>query len=189
MGSTRCIAQSLHRPLLPSEVHYLLKKFLRSFQCRCGFDHWTESRCLCSLDIGKQKTNGKIQSVQSSEWGLKFCWLKHPDRHLTPNINKQLFKWGGHFYGSWFKVSRSQGFLVFIPQIASQHQEVQVCSLFWWALMCKKTGDFKNRPENILIFENCILDDSSSEAFSVFCFNAPTDSSFELTSVDPLNNL
>ena len=55
--------------------------------------------------------------------------------------------------------------------------------------MWKKTGDFKNRPENILIFENCILDDSSSEAFSVFCFNAPTDSSFELTSVDHLNNL
>ena len=25
MGSTRCLAQSLHRPLLPSEVHYRLK--------------------------------------------------------------------------------------------------------------------------------------------------------------------
>ena len=113
MGSTRCLAQSLHRPLLPSEVNYLLKKFLRSFQCRCGFDHWTESRCLSSLDIGKQKTNGKIQSVQCSEWGLKFCWLKHPDTHLTPKINKQRFKWDGHFYGSWFKVSRSQGFFNF----------------------------------------------------------------------------
>ena len=113
MGSTRCLAQSLHRPLLPSEVHYLLKKFLRSFQCRCGFDHWTQSRCLSSLDIGKQKTNGKIQRVQYSEWGLKFCWLEHPDRHLTPNINKQRFKWGRHFYGSWFKVSRSQGFFNF----------------------------------------------------------------------------
>ena len=55
--------------------------------------------------------------------------------------------------------------------------------------MWKKTGDFKNRPENTLIFENCIPDDSSSEAFSVFCLNTSTDSSFELTSVDPLNNL
>jgi len=55
--------------------------------------------------------------------------------------------------------------------------------------MWKKTGDFKNRPENSLIFEKCILDHNSSEAFSVFCFNASTDSSFELTSVDPLNNL
>ena len=55
--------------------------------------------------------------------------------------------------------------------------------------MWKKTGDFQNRPENNLIFENRFLDDNSSEAFSVFCFNASTDSSFEQTSVDPLNNL
>ena len=77
---------------------------------------------------------------------------------------------------------------IFIPQIAFQHQENQVCSLFWWALMWT-TGDFKNRPENTLIFENCIPDDNSSEAFSIFCFNASTDSSFELASVDPLKNL
>ena len=54
--------------------------------------------------------------------------------------------------------------------------------------MWKKTGDFKNRPENNLIFENCIPDDNSSKAFSVFCFNASTDSSFELTSVDSVEN-
>ena len=113
MGSTRCIAQSLHRPSLPSDVHYLLKNFLRSFQFRCRFNHWTESRCPSSLVNGKQKTNGKIRSVQCSERGLKFCWLKHPDRHLTPNISKQRFKWGRHSYGSWFKVSRSQGFFNF----------------------------------------------------------------------------
>ena len=33
MGSTCCLAQSLHRPLLPSEVHYLLKVW-RVFQLR-----------------------------------------------------------------------------------------------------------------------------------------------------------
>ena len=33
MGSTCCLAQSLHRPLLPSEVHYLLK-FWGVFQFR-----------------------------------------------------------------------------------------------------------------------------------------------------------
>ena len=33
MGSTRCLAQNLHRPLLPSEVHYLLK-IRRPFQFR-----------------------------------------------------------------------------------------------------------------------------------------------------------
>ena len=115
MGSARCIAQSLHRPLLPSEVHYVLKRFWKNYQFRkhCGLNHWTESRGLSSLDIGSQKTNGKVQSVQCSEWGLKFCWLKHPDRHLTPNINKKRFKWGGHFYGSWFMVSRSRGFFNF----------------------------------------------------------------------------
>ena len=55
--------------------------------------------------------------------------------------------------------------------------------------MWKKTGDFKNSFENTLIFENCSLDHNSSDAVSVFCFNASTDSSFELTSVDLLNNL
>ena len=53
--------------------------------------------------------------------------------------------------------------------------------------MWKETGDCKNRPENNLIFENCILDYNFLEAFSVFCFNASTDS--KQTSVDPLNNL
>ena len=53
--------------------------------------------------------------------------------------------------------------------------------------MWKKTGDFKNSPQITLIFENCIPDDNPSEAFSVFCSEASTDSGFELTSVVPLN--
>ena len=40
VGSTRCLAQSLHRPLLPSEVHYLLKVwavFQFRWHCRLHF--------------------------------------------------------------------------------------------------------------------------------------------------------
>ena len=114
MGSTRCLAQSLHTPLLPPEVHYFLK-FWRAFEFRkhSGPNQWTESRCMSSLGNGRQKSNGKVQNVQCSKWGLKFCWLKHPVWHLTHNIIKQHFKWGGHFLGSWFMFSRSPGFFNF----------------------------------------------------------------------------
>ena len=54
--------------------------------------------------------------------------------------------------------------------------------------MWKAKGDFENRPENTLIFENCIPDDNFSEAFSVFCFNA-SKVCFKLKSGDSLINL
>ena len=49
MGSARCIAQSLHRPLLPSEVHYVLRKFWRIFRLESTADLTTEQNQDASL--------------------------------------------------------------------------------------------------------------------------------------------
>ena len=57
--------------------------------------------------------------------------------------------------------------------------------------MWKDRGEFRKRPRNSWIFENRSAGDDSLGAFSGFCFNASTVSSFELTFVDlssKLNN-
>ena len=55
--------------------------------------------------------------------------------------------------------------------------------------MWKDRGEFRKRPRNSWIFENRIADHESFGAFSGFCFNASTISSFELIFVDLSNQL
>ena len=50
--------------------------------------------------------------------------------------------------------------------------------------MWKGRGDFRKRPRNSWSFENRIAGDDFLGAFSGFCFNASTASSFEFTIVD-----
>ena len=50
--------------------------------------------------------------------------------------------------------------------------------------MFKDRGEFRERPRNGWMFENRNAGDDSLGAFSWFCFNASTVSSFELTFVD-----
>ena len=50
--------------------------------------------------------------------------------------------------------------------------------------MGKERGEFRKKPRSSWIFENRIAGDESSGAFSGFCFNTSTVSSFELTFVD-----
>ena len=56
----------------------------------CELNPQTGSGSLSSLGNGKQKANGKIQSVECSIWSLKICWFKHPDKQLAQNINIQF---------------------------------------------------------------------------------------------------
>ena len=80
-------------------------------------------------------------------------------------------------------------FLFFMPSNAIQHQELQVCSFFWRAVMWKIKVKNKDKPENLLIFENWCADIRPSDAFSVFCYNTSAASGFELLFLEPFFNL
>ena len=72
IGSTCCIAQSLHRPLLPSEVQYLLKKFSRTFGLDSIADLTTEQNQdapLPSILEGRKQTGkSRVSNVPSDAW-------------------------------------------------------------------------------------------------------------------------
>ena len=188
LGSTRCLARSSLRPSLPSEVRYYLSKIWRTFQFRehWGLHHWTKSRCLSSLSIGRRKINGKIPFVQCSKWGLKFFWLRHSDIQtdfLGIISICNIFNGAGLFRVLDLWILGVQPFLTFNAQIAIHHQVFQDC--FSRPLMWSIRGEFWIRLKNILKVENWIADDISCEAFLFFCSNTTLISCFELVFVDP----
>ena len=94
-------------------------------------------------------------------------------------INRQRFKWSGHFYGSWFMVSRSQASNF---HSLNRYSAPRTSGL----LSNSKSSDvedwrwIRKQAKNSLKVEKWIADDNSSATFPLLRFNTSTVSSYEL---------
>ena len=136
MKLSRYVTQSLHCCLLPSELHYLLEfwgAFL--FRYRCKF--LLSNRIKKPLFSWRWKSKNERKSPMCSLFWvrLEVFWLKHPDKFLTHENNRQRFKWSRYLNGSWLLISRSQVFFNFLFSNRCSAQRTPCLLKFSWVLM------------------------------------------------------
>ena len=110
-------------------------------------------------------------------------------------IKMQRFKRSGHFHSHWFMVSRTQGFLSYylFPKSLFRTYYFKYAPYFdeLWCGRIEVNLEKGRETAGYLKTELLIAGDDSLGAFSGFCFNASTVSSFALAFVDlsiKLNN-